>query len=103
MFRRVPPLHFDHGRTFQKHDECCSTKACTFFWQVGIPLLNPHDFHVGNRAAVCVREGCTMLNWALAFFLVALVAAFGFAGIALAAAGVVDSSDKAEERKQADS
>jgi hypothetical protein len=39
-----------------------------------------------------------MLNWALAFFLVALVAAlFGFTGIALAAAGVVDSSDKAEE------
>jgi len=42
-----------------------------------------------------------MLNWALAFFLVALVAAlFGFTGIALAAAGVVDSSDKAEERNK---
>ena len=41
-----------------------------------------------------------MLNCALAFFLVALVAAFGFTGIALAAAGVVDSSDKAEERNK---
>jgi Flp pilus assembly protein TadB len=42
-----------------------------------------------------------MLTWALAFFLVALVAAlFGFTAIALAAAGVVDSSDKAKERNK---
>jgi uncharacterized membrane protein YtjA (UPF0391 family) len=35
-----------------------------------------------------VEEG-TMLRWAIAFFIVALVAAlFGFAGIAVAAAGI---------------
>jgi len=50
------------------------------------------DAHCGHRNGRCQAistEGYPMLRWALAFFVIAIIAAvFGFGGIALAAAGI---------------
>jgi uncharacterized membrane protein YtjA (UPF0391 family) len=47
------------------------------------------DLHQPFRAAEVAARGVGMLNWALIFFVIAVVAAiFGFSGIAVATAGI---------------
>jgi uncharacterized membrane protein YtjA (UPF0391 family) len=47
------------------------------------------DFAASPRAATTFIEGAVMLSWALAFFIIAIIAAvFGFTGIAAGAAEI---------------
>jgi uncharacterized membrane protein YtjA (UPF0391 family) len=51
--------------------------------------LQPAGAHAGQRARNVSIEGNTMLHYAVAFFVIALVAAlFGFTGLAVGAAGI---------------